>query len=52
MSDLRTMSVGSLVDFVIDFNERQDKAKAKAEKEEKHGKKRKATQSDINAFFG
>ena len=40
------MTVGQVVDFVISYNERN-----KVEKEEKQ-KKRKATQNDINAFFG
>lgn len=46
------MQIGQLVDFCIDYNERQEKARARAEREEKHGTKRRATQKDINAFFG
>ena len=44
------MTVGQVVDFVIAYNQRQKKA----EKEEKKPRsiKRKATQNDINAFFG
>lgn len=46
------MQLGQVVDFVIAYNERQ-KAAQKAQKHaEKHGTKRKATQNDINAFFG
>ena len=46
------MTIGQVVDFVVDYNERQKKADAKAKKEEKRGKRRKATQNDINSFFG
>lgn len=42
------MTVGQVVDFVIAYNQRQKTA----EKEEKKSRKRKATQNDINAFFG
>ena len=42
------MTIGQVVDFVIAYNERNKEA----EKEEKKEKKRKATQNDINAFFG
>ena len=52
MSDLRRMQVGQVVDYCIAYNDRQKEAEKQAEKEEKHGKKRRATQNDINAFFG
>ena len=52
MDDIRRMQIGQLVDFCIDYNERQKKAKKAAEREEKHGTRRRATQDDINAFFG
>ena len=52
VSDIRRMQLGQVVDFVIDFNDRQKKAERRAKKEEKHGTKRKATQNDINAWFG
>ena len=55
MTDIRRMTVGQVVDFVIDYNERQDraeKAQGKPERKEEKPKKRKATQSDIDAFFG
>ena len=42
------MTIGQVVDFVISYNNRNKEA----EKEEKKAKKRKATQNDINAFFG
>lgn len=46
MNDIRKMQLGQVVDFVIAYNDRH----TRAEKEEK--KKRKASQQDINAFFG
>lgn len=52
MSDIRRMQVGQVVDFVIAYNERQERAEKRAKKEEEKGRKRKATQDDINAFFG
>jgi len=52
MADLRTLKIGQAVDFYISYNERQKAAERRAEIEEKHGKKRRATQADINAFFG
>lgn len=48
MTDIRRMQVGQVVDFVITYNERNKKA----EKEEKKNRKRRASQKDINAFFG
>ena len=52
MTDIRRMQLGQVVDFVIAYNERV-KAADKAQKwAEKHGTKRKASQNDINAFFG
>lgn len=52
MSDIRRTQVGQVVDFVIAYNERQERAEKRAKKEEKKGRKRKANQDDINAFFG
>ena len=46
------MQLGQVVDFVIAYNDRQKQAEAKAKKEEKRGTIRKASQNDINAFFG
>ena len=46
------MTIGQLVDYVIAFNERQKAAERAAEREEKRGRRRKATQQDIDAFFG
>lgn len=52
MADIRKMQIGQLVDFCIDYNERQKKAEEAAEKEEKQETRRKANQNDINAYFG
>ena len=52
MSDIRKMQIGQVVDFCISFNDRQKEAEKKAKREEKFGHRRKATQNDINAFFG
>ena len=52
MTDIRRMTIGQVVDFVIDYNNRQKRSEEQAKKEEKRGKKRKATQNDINSFFG
>ena len=52
MSDIRRMQVGQVVDFVIAYNERQERAEKQAKREAKKGRKRKANQNDINAFFG
>lgn len=40
------MQLGQVVDFVIDYNERNKRT------EKEVNRKRKATQNDINAFFG
>ena len=52
LTDIKKMQVGQVVDFVIAYNEREKRAEQKMKHEEKHGRKRKATQNDINAFFG
>ena len=46
------MQLGHVVDFVIAYNERQNAAEKAEKQAEKRGTKRKATQDDINAFFG
>ena len=50
MTDIRRMQVGRVVDFVIAYNERV--ADAKRREKQKETQRRKATQNDINAFFG
>ena len=52
MTDIRKMQLGQVVDFVIAYNERQKNAEKAQKRAEKREKKRKATQNDINAFFG
>ena len=55
MSDVRRMTIGAVVDFSIAYNDRQEQARKAEERREKQKdkpKKRKATQADINAFFG
>ena len=49
MMDIRHMQIGHAVDFVIAYNERMKSAE---KAEEQGGQRRKATQSDINAYFG
>lgn len=51
MSDIRKMRLGEVVDYCYAYNERQENAEKEAENK-KRPQKRKATQSDINAFFG
>lgn len=48
MADMKQMTVGQIVDMVISYNNRQKQA----EKQAKQVSRRKATQNDINAFFG
>lgn len=52
MTDIRRMQLGQVVDFVIAYNDRQKTAEKAQKYAEKHGTKRKASQNDINAFFG
>ena len=52
MADIRRMQLGQVVDFCISYNERQRDAQKAQKWAEKHGTKRKATQNDIDTFFG
>ena len=52
MSDIRNMQLGQVVDFVIVYNDRQKAAENAENRPQKRKNKRKATQDDINAFFG
>lgn len=45
---MRKMQLGAIVDYCVEYDNQQNAA----EKEEKTPTKRKATQADINAFFG
>lgn len=47
-SAMQRMQLGAIVDYCVEYDNQQ----TKAEKEEKNPPKRKATQADINAFFG
>lgn len=48
MTDIRKMQLGQVVDFVITYNERQKQSETQA----KRAQKRRASQNDINSFFG
>lgn len=48
MSDIKKMQIGQLVDFCISYNARHKKS----QEESSSGRPRKATQDEINAFFG
>ena len=52
MADIRKMQIGQVVDFIISYNDRQKAAENAQIRADKRGKRRKATQDDINAFFG
>jgi hypothetical protein len=52
MADIRHMQIGQLVDYCIAYNDRQKQAERRQKYEEKHGKRRRATQGDIDSFFG
>ncbi len=48
MAAVRTMTIGQLVDFCIEYNNRH----ATDETQEEKPQKRWATRDEINAFFG
>ena len=52
MSDANTMTLGQVVDFCEAYNERQERAEKLAEQKQEKPRKRKASQADINAWFG
>lgn len=52
LTDLKKLQLGQVVDFCIEYNNRQARAEKQSERERKQGTRRKATQADINAFFG
>lgn len=55
MSDIRRMTLGQVVDFIIDYNKRneisEDPNDRKREKPEKRTTRR-AKQAEIDAYFG
>ena len=52
MNDIRRMQLGQVVDFVVAYNDRQKASQKAQRRAEAKGAKRKATQNDINSFFG
>lgn len=48
MQDMRRMSIGKIVDYIMDWNDREKRK----EREEKRPRRRRATQADIDSFFG
>ena len=52
MDAIKDMQLGQVVDFVIAYNERQERAEKQAALEEKGGGRHRASQEEINAFFG
>ena len=52
MNDIRHMQLGQVVDYCISYNKRQERAEKQAKHDKKYGHKRRATQKDIDAFFG
>lgn len=52
MDAIKDMQLGQVVDFVIAYNERQERAEKQAARKEKDGGRHRASQEEINAFFG
>lgn len=52
MTDIRRMQLGEVVDYCIAYLERQQEAEKAQKRAERRGCRRKASQSDINSFFG
>lgn len=50
MEDIRKMQLGQVVDFVIAYNERHEEAEKKQASTQPT--RRRATQAEIDAFFG
>lgn len=51
MQEMRKLSLGQLVDFVIDYNQRQKEAEEKAERRSKAKHYRLATKDEVDAFL-
>ena len=52
IQDMRKMQLGQVVDFCIEYNEREKRKAKEREKAEKGQARRKATPADYKAFFG
>lgn len=52
MEDIKKMQVGQVVDYIIAYNERQKATENAQNRAERAQNRRKATQGDIDAFFG
>lgn len=52
MADIKTMQLGQIIDYCIEHQKRQDRAEAEAKRREKRGNRRKASQTDIDNYFG
>ena len=50
--DMRRMQLGQVIDFCIEYNNREKRLAKERERQEKHGTTRKATAADVKAFFG
>lgn len=51
LSDIKGMSLGQVIDFVLEYNERNKQSEADSKGKAKV-RKRRATQSDIDAWLG
>ena len=50
---MKKMELGQVIDFCIAWSDRQEQARKQEEKDERERNgRRKATQADIDAFFG
>ena len=52
MSDIKEMTIGQVVDFVVDYNRRHERNEEMRSEEESRPKRHLATQAEIDAFFG
>lgn len=50
MQDIKSMSLGRVVDFTIDFNRRHKEAEEKAERQSKAKHYRLATKDEVSAW--
>ena len=51
MQDIRSMALGRVVDFVIDYNKRQKNAEEKAERRQKAKHYRLASKDEVDAWL-